>query len=94
MITPLISLIGYDKASEIVKSANANNISIKKVLVIEKLFTNEEIEKLILSGKASEYDMRNIGIKNGMVTMVQDGLFKAIDGVTSISEIFRVAEDK
>jgi len=55
---------------------------------------NEGIEKLILSGKASEYDMRNIGVENGMVTMVQDGILKAIKGITSISEIFRVAEDK
>ena len=65
-----------------------------RIGVYEILVINEEIEKIILSGKASEYDMRNIGIKNGMVTMIQDGILKAIDGVTSISEIFRVAEDK
>ena len=47
LITPLISLIGYDKASEIVKKANAYNKSIKEVLVTEKLFTKSEIEKLL-----------------------------------------------
>ena len=47
LITPLISIIGYDKASEIVKKANAYNKTIKQVLVTEKLFTKEEIEKLL-----------------------------------------------
>jgi len=65
-----------------------------RIGIYEILVINEGIEKLILSGKASEYDMRNIGVENGMVTMVQDGILKAIKGITSISEIFRVAEDK
>ena len=47
LITPLISIIGYDKASEIVKKANAYNKSIKQVLVTERLFTKTEIEKLL-----------------------------------------------
>ena len=47
LITPLISIIGYDKASEIVKKANAYSKTIKQVLVTEKLFTKEEIEKLL-----------------------------------------------
>ena len=47
LITPLISLIGYDKASEIVKKAKQNKQPIKTVLLVEKLFTKEEIEKLL-----------------------------------------------
>ena len=47
LITPLISIIGYDKASEIVKKANAYNKTIKEVLVTEKLFSKDEIEKLL-----------------------------------------------
>jgi len=47
LITPLISIIGYDKASEIVKKANAYNKTIKQVLVTERLFTKTEIEKLL-----------------------------------------------
>ncbi len=47
LITPLISIIGYDKASEIVKKANAYNKTIKEVLVTERLFTKVEIEKLL-----------------------------------------------
>lgn len=63
-----------------------------RIGVYEVLTMNQEIEKLILSGTASEYDMRNNAKKNGMITMVQDGLLKALDGITSVEEVFRVSE--
>jgi type II secretory ATPase GspE/PulE/Tfp pilus assembly ATPase PilB-like protein len=62
--------------------------------IFEIITMNKEIEKLILSGSASEYDIIDIAIKNGMVTMLQDGLIKAIKGVTTVGEVFRVAEQK
>jgi type IV pilus assembly protein PilB len=62
--------------------------------IFEIITMNKEIEKLILSGNVSEYDIIDIAIKNGMVTMLQDGLIKAIKGVTTVSEVFRVAEQK
>jgi len=36
--------------------------------------------------------MQDIAIKNGMVTMAQDGLIKAVGGITSVSEVFENAE--
>ena len=50
------------------------------------------IEKLILSGKSSEYDIKDAAVAGGMVSMVQDGLLKALEGITSVEEVFRVAE--
>ena len=47
LITPLISIIGYDKASEIVKIAHSKKIGIKEVLVEELLFTKVEIDELL-----------------------------------------------
>lgn len=47
LITPLISLIGYDKASQVVKRANTQNKTIKQVLIDEKLFHEEELERLL-----------------------------------------------
>jgi type II secretory ATPase GspE/PulE/Tfp pilus assembly ATPase PilB-like protein len=71
------------------------NIGYKgRIGIYEILVMNAEIEKLILSGKLSEYDMREIGTRNGMVTMAQDGILKALDGITSIDEVFRVAQEK
>jgi type II secretory ATPase GspE/PulE/Tfp pilus assembly ATPase PilB-like protein len=60
--------------------------------IYEIMVMNADIEKLILSNKVSEYDMRENAASAGMVTMVQDGLLKAIAGITSIDEVFRVAE--
>ncbi|MFH1661980.1 MAG: GspE/PulE family protein, partial [Candidatus Falkowbacteria bacterium] len=65
-----------------------------RVGIYEIMTMNKEIEQSILSGKVSEYDMREISAKTGMVTMVQDGILKAIDGITTVEEIFRVAEEK
>ncbi|NIA18392.1 MAG: hypothetical protein GWO79_00755 [Actinobacteria bacterium] len=65
-----------------------------RIGIYEIMAVNKEIEKIILSGKVSEYDMAEVAVKNGMVTMVQDGLLKVIDGITSVEEVFRVAEMK
>ena len=71
------------------------NIGYKgRVGIYEIMASDKETSELILSGKISEYDISEAAIKKGMVTMVQDGLLKAIDGVTSVEEIFRVAEQK
>jgi type II secretory ATPase GspE/PulE/Tfp pilus assembly ATPase PilB-like protein len=51
-----------------------------------------EIEEVILSGTdISEYKIQDIALKNGMVTMAQDGLLKALDGLTSVDEVLAVA---
>ncbi|MBL7022420.1 type II/IV secretion system protein, partial [Patescibacteria group bacterium] len=63
-----------------------------RVGVYEVLTMNEEVEQMILSGKVSETDAQNIATKSGMVTMVQDALLKAKDGITSIEEVFDKTE--
>jgi type IV pilus assembly protein PilB len=62
-----------------------------RVGIYEIFPMTKEIEKLILSGKVSEYDMIAIAQKSGMITMAQDGLLKALDGLTSVEEVLRVA---
>ncbi|MDO8499877.1 MAG: GspE/PulE family protein [bacterium] len=60
---------------------------------IYEIFTmNKELEKIILSEQVSEYAIQELAVKNGMVTMVQDGLLKALDKITTVEEIFRVTE--
>ena len=63
-----------------------------RVGVYEIMTMNAEIEKVILSGKVSEYEIEAIAIKNGMLTMVQDGLLKAKDGITAVEEVFKKTE--
>src|SRR3989344_4293371 len=64
-----------------------------RIGIFEVMTMNKEIESLILNGNVSEYDMRAIGVKYGMITMIQDGLLKAADGITTVEEVFRVAKD-
>ncbi len=60
---------------------------------IYEVFTmTPEIEKMVLGQKVSENDIKKITQQQGMISMVQDGILKAIDGITSVEEVFRVAE--
>lgn len=60
---------------------------------IYEIFTmTKEIEQIILSTEVSEYKIQDLAVAGGMTTMVQDGLLKALDKITSLSEIFRVTE--
>ncbi|OGL89015.1 hypothetical protein A3H75_03045 [Candidatus Uhrbacteria bacterium RIFCSPLOWO2_02_FULL_51_9] len=60
--------------------------------IYEVLIMNKDLEKSILGDKVSEYDIQDLGIKQGMVTMAQDGIMKAAEGITSVQEVFRVIE--
>lgn len=63
-----------------------------RIGIYEVLAMSKGIEEIILSGKVSEYSMQEIAVNEGMVTMVQDGLLKALNGLTTIAEVFKVAE--
>jgi type IV pilus assembly protein PilB len=73
--------------------AVCNNTGFKgRIGIYEILAMSPAIEKVILSGAVSEYQMRDIAVEAGMITMAQDGILKAIDGLTTVEEVFRVAE--
>ena len=38
-------------------------------------------------------DIQTVAVKEGMITMKQDGYMKAVEGVTTIEEVLRVAQD-
>ncbi len=60
---------------------------------IYEIFTlTKEIEAIILSAQVSEYAIQELAVKGGMVTMAQDGLLKALEGITTVEEVFRVTE--
>lgn len=60
-----------------------------RVGIFEVLTISETIEKLILE-MASETEIAQAALEKGMVTMTQDGILKALQGVTSIEEVWRV----
>lgn len=63
-----------------------------RVGLYEVLGVSDTMKEMILAKKPSSV-MREEAIKGGMVTMLQDGILKVIDGITSVEEIWRVTKD-
>lgn len=73
--------------------SQCNDIGFKGMTgIFEIMIMNEAIEKLILAGEATENQLQKLAADNQMVTMVQDGLLKALKGITSVEEVFKKAE--
>ncbi|MEK9130228.1 MAG: GspE/PulE family protein [Patescibacteria group bacterium] len=63
-----------------------------RVGIYEVLVMTPEIKESILSSEVSEEKIKELAIKQEMITMVQDGLLKVLKGITSAKEVFRVIE--
>jgi type II secretory ATPase GspE/PulE/Tfp pilus assembly ATPase PilB-like protein len=57
--------------------------------VYEIFEVDREIESLILKSPAIS-EIREAAIKKGMITLIQDGLLKVLEGRTSVEEVLRV----
>ncbi len=58
--------------------------------IYEVFPVTEQIQELILQ-RATSADIQKVAVEQGMVTMRQDGYFKALAGITTLTEINRVA---
>jgi len=58
--------------------------------LFETITMTPDIQKLIQKDDITDYDIEQAAIKEGTVTMLQDGILKALAGETSIEEVFRV----
>jgi len=56
----------------------------------ETITMTPEVQKLIQTDNVTDFDIETAAIKEGMVTMLQDGILKALQGETSIDEVFKV----
>lgn len=55
----------------------------------ELLVLNEQVKDAVLNKKTT-YEIRKISMEtSGLVTLIEDGIMKAVTGVTSIHEVFR-----
>lgn len=61
-----------------------------RIAIFEVLKITPSINKCIIS-QSDANDIFNEAIKEGFITMKQDGFLKAIDGITTIEEVLRVA---
>ncbi|OGD63152.1 hypothetical protein A2215_01680 [Candidatus Berkelbacteria bacterium RIFOXYA2_FULL_43_10] len=62
-----------------------------RIGIFEALRTTPEIEELAIE-KRSSNEIKEAAIKDGMITMKQDGILKAMDGLTTIDEIFQATQ--
>ena len=62
-----------------------------RVGLYEIMSMNNKIRKMILD-RASPIEIEKEAMRNGMVTLEQDGVLKSIQGLTSLDEIYRVAK--
>lgn len=60
-----------------------------RIGIFEVLSMSGEIEDLAVK-KAPASEIKAAAIKAGMITMVQDGLMKALKGITTVDEVLRV----
>ncbi len=58
----------------------------------EILPVSEDIKELILKGGTAD-DIEDAARKEGMLTMLEDGIFKSATGVTSVEEVLRVVSE-
>lgn len=72
------------------KCDDCNGLGYKgRVGVYEVFVISKAMEKLILNSPAIS-DIKELAVQEGMVTMLQDGFLKLIEGITSLEEIERV----
>jgi len=64
-----------------------------RIGIFEVLTMNDQIEESAVR-KAPASEIRKAAIASGMTTMMQDGLIKALKGITTVDEILRVTTTK
>jgi type IV pilus assembly protein PilB len=63
-----------------------------RIGIYEVFAMTEEMEKLLVN-KAATSEVQRQAEKDGMITMKQDGYLKALNGMTTLEEVARVASD-
>ncbi len=61
-----------------------------RIGLYEAITMTPNIQTIIQNDRVTDYDIEQEAIKNGMVTILQDGIIKALAGETTIEEVFRV----
>lgn len=62
-----------------------------RIGIFEVLPMTQEIEKIV-NDFGTEQEILRAALENGMVTMTQDGILKTLAGITTLDEVWRVAD--
>jgi type II secretory ATPase GspE/PulE/Tfp pilus assembly ATPase PilB-like protein len=64
-----------------------------RIAIIEMMLITPDLEKLMTAiTKVTAQELQDAAVKNGMVTLLEDGLAKALEGLTTIDEIMTLTE--
>lgn len=63
-----------------------------RIGIFEVLVVSEKVGRMILAHETSQ-TIENQAVSEGMIAMKQDGYLKVLEGITTIEEILRVAEE-
>ncbi len=73
--------------------AECNNTGYKgRTAVQEVMAVTDDLRKLIMD-RANASEIKKAAVKGGMTTMTEDGLDKAVNGVTSLEEVLRIIHE-
>ncbi len=59
--------------------------------IYELMVMSSKVRELAFQG-ATTVEIRKAAVKNGMTTLYEDGLFKVMQGITTLEEVFRVSK--
>lgn len=72
---------------------NCGGTGYKGRIGIYEVFSLTDDLKEMVAKRVSAGQLAEAAIKNGMTTMKQDGILKAVEGLTSLEEVWRVTKD-
>ncbi len=81
--------IYFYKATE---SAESKDGYSSRIGIHEVMKMSPTIQNLVMKGATSQ-EIENQSKKEGMITMVEDGIFKCVQGLTTIEEVLRVVTE-
>jgi type IV pilus assembly protein PilB len=92
-LSPELQKILVSPAPQLVRGRGCEYCSktgfLKRQPIIEVLIPSEKIEGLVAK-KATIAEFEKAAVEEGMITMEQDGLMRALQGTTTIEEVWRV----
>lgn len=63
-----------------------------RIGIFEVLNVSDKISRMVMEN-VTDADIKNAAVEEGMITMVQDGYLKALEGITTIEEVLRVSKE-
>jgi type II secretory ATPase GspE/PulE/Tfp pilus assembly ATPase PilB-like protein len=63
-----------------------------RIGIFEIIEASQAIQRLVQNNEVAEYEIEKYAQEEGSVLMIQDGILKALEGETTVEEVFRVAK--